>query len=306
MFACPSSMMTPEKPPVCDYEGSDYQSTFWDAGGREYEDRVEAIALRRLLPKSGSMLLEIGAGAGRNTPRYDAFQKIVLVDYSATQLQQAQANLGTTDRFTYVAADVYQLPFVAGVFDSATMIRTLHHMAEPQLALQQVRFALQPGANFILEYANKHNLKAMLRYALGRQTWSPFTLEAVEFTELNFDFHPRAIRSWLGSSGFAVNRQLTVSHFRVEALKRLIPLDLLVRLDGIAQLTGDLWQLSPSVFVSTTASGDSPSAASGELFRCLVCGHSEFETSQDNLTCRSCGHAWSCDKGIYDFRLKAN
>jgi hypothetical protein len=32
-------------PPVCNYEGSDYQSSFWDKGGREYEDRSEAIAI---------------------------------------------------------------------------------------------------------------------------------------------------------------------------------------------------------------------------------------------------------------------
>ncbi len=297
-------MMTSEKPPVCDYEGSDYQSSFWDSGGREYEDRVEALALRRLLPKSGSLMLEIGAGAGRNTPRYHAYQKIVLVDYSATQLQQAQANLGVSERFTYVAADVYRLPFVPGVFDGATMIRTLHHMAEPQLALQQVRSALRPNANFILEYANKHNLKAMLRYALGRQTWSPFSTEAVEFTELNFDFHPHSIRSWLESSRFSINRQLTVSHFRVESIKRLFPLDMLVKLDGLAQLTGDWWQLSPSVFVATSAVGDTPIAAPGEMFRCLICEQSDFETTSAALTCRVCGQIWDCDNGIYDFRLK--
>ena len=31
---------------ICSYEGSDYQSTFWDQGERLYEDRVEAIALK--------------------------------------------------------------------------------------------------------------------------------------------------------------------------------------------------------------------------------------------------------------------
>ena len=50
-------MMTSEKPPVCDYEGSDYQSSFWDAGGGEYEDQVEALALGRLLPESGALML---------------------------------------------------------------------------------------------------------------------------------------------------------------------------------------------------------------------------------------------------------
>src|SRR5574342_115945 len=133
-------------PPVCDYEGSDYQTSFWEKGGREYEDRTEAIALKRLLPTSGNLLLELGAGAGRNTPRYAGFRRIVLLDYSRTQLEQAQARLGISDRYVYVAADIYRLPFVAGLFDAATMIRVLHHMADAPLALQQVRQALRPEA----------------------------------------------------------------------------------------------------------------------------------------------------------------
>lgn len=296
--------MNPDQPPICDYEGSDYQTSFWDAGGREYEDQVEALALRRLLPNQGDLMLEIGAGAGRNTPRYQAYQHVVLVDYSATQLQQAQANLGTSQRFTYVAADVYHLPFQPGVFDGATMIRTLHHMAEPQLALQQVRFALQTGADFILEYANKHNLKAIFRYALGRQSWSPFSPEAVEFTDLNYDFHPKSVRRWLQDSGFSINRQLTVSHFRLGSLKRLFPTGFLVKLDGLAQLTGNWWQLSPSVFVASSAVGDTPSTPPGRLFRCLICEGSEFEQTSISLVCSSCGHQWTCVNGIYDFRLK--
>lgn len=296
--------MNPDQPPICDYEGSDYQTSFWDAGGREYEDQVEALALRRLLPSQGERMLEIGAGAGRNTSRYQAYQQVVLVDYSTTQLQQAQANLGTSQRYTYVAADVYRLPFFPGVFDGATMIRTLHHMAEPQIALKQVRFALQTGADFILEYANKHNLKAIFRYALGHQSWSPFSPEAVEFTDLNFDFHPKSIRRWLHGSGFSINRQLTVSHFRLGSLKRLFPTGFLVKLDGLAQLTGNWWQLSPSVFVSSSAVGDTPSAPPGKLFRCLICEQSEFEQTSNNLICSSCGHQWTCENGIYDFRLK--
>jgi len=70
-----------ETPPICDYEGSDYQTSFWDAGGRAYEDAAEAIALRRLLPPGGRRLLELGAGAGRNTPRYTGFEQITLLDY---------------------------------------------------------------------------------------------------------------------------------------------------------------------------------------------------------------------------------
>ena len=39
-------------------------------------------------------MLELGAGAGRNTPRYAGFERIVLLDYSTTQLAQAQEKLG--------------------------------------------------------------------------------------------------------------------------------------------------------------------------------------------------------------------
>src|SRR5574338_829813 len=137
-------------PPVCDYEGSDYQTSFWDTGGREYEDRSEAIALKRLLPHSGRLLLELGAGAGRNTPRYTGFDRIVLLDYSRTQLEQAQKRLGTSPRYIYVAADAYRLPFVDGLFDASTMIRTLHHMADAPQVLKQVRNVMQPGGAFIL------------------------------------------------------------------------------------------------------------------------------------------------------------
>jgi SAM-dependent methyltransferase len=245
----------------------------------------------------------VGAGAGRNTPRYKAYQRVVLVDYSSTQLQQAQSRLGTGDRYIYVAADAYRLPFVPGVFDGGTMIRTLHHMAEPQRALEQVRLALQPGAAFILEYANKHNLKAILRYIFQMQSWSPFTPEAVEFTTLNFDFHPKSVRNWLESSGFSVERQLTVSHFRIGALKRLFPLDMLVKLDSIAQLSGNLWQLSPSVFVLASAIGETPIAPPGALFRCLVCDHYDLVQSDDSLLCPNCGHHWNYENGIFDFRL---
>jgi ubiquinone/menaquinone biosynthesis C-methylase UbiE len=291
-----------QQPPICDYEGSSYQTTFWEAGGRSYEDRVEAIALQRLLPATGKLLLEIGAGAGRNTLRYRGFERVVLLDYSRTQLYQARQRLGDGPGYLYVAGDVYHLPFVAGLFDSATMIRTLHHMADAPLALRQVRRVLQPEAIFILEYANKQNLKAILRYVLRRQPWSPFTPEPVEFARLNFDFHPKSVRSWLEANGFALQRQLTVSHYRIGLLKRLVPTSILVFMDSLAQLSGDWWQVTPSVFTRSQAVGDSPLAAEGAFFQCPACGNGPLQQEGERLPCTGCGRQWSFHDGIYDFR----
>jgi SAM-dependent methyltransferase len=290
-------------PPVCDYEGSDYQHRFWDAGEREYENAVEAIALKRLLPNHGSFMLELGAGAGRNTNRYTNYQRIALLDYSRSQLEQARQRLGSSERYLYVAADIYRLPFVNGLFDGATMIRTLHHMAEPTLALAQVRRVMQSGGVFILEFANKRNLKAMLRFLVGRQAWSPYSLEPVEFAELNFDFHPKAVQGYLEAVGFERDRQLTVSHFRAEGLKRLIPLKFLVRLDALLQRTGSFVQVSPSVFVRSFASGEGQWGADPDaIFQCPGC-QTVLPGAGHDLLCQECGRTWEYRDGIYDFRV---
>lgn len=296
--------MAADHPPICDYEGSDYQVSFWEKSDRAYEDRVEAIALERLLPQRGSLLLEVGAGAGRNTPRYHNFERVVLLDYSRTQLQQAQERLGQNDRYLFVAADAYRLPFVPGLFDAATTIRVLHHMAEPRQVLRQVRQVLQPEATFILEYANKHNLKAILRYLLRRQSWNPFNPEPVEFAALNFDFHPKAVIAWLHEAGFTIERQLTVSHFRMEALKRVVPLELLVSMDSLAQLTGNWWQLSPSVFLLANATGNTPTAQPGTFFRCPACDNFPLRETPVGAECLNCSRRWPLEDGIYDFRQR--
>jgi SAM-dependent methyltransferase len=256
-------------------------------------------------------MLELGAGAGRNTPRYLGFDRIVLIDYSRTQLEQAQARLGKTDKYIYVAADVYRLPFVDGLFDAATMIRVLHHMADAPKALGQVKNVLDSGGTFILEFASKKNLKAILRYWLGRQKWSPFTPEPVEFVELNFDFHPKAVVDWLKDLGFSVERILTVSHFRAGFLKRIVPTGILVFFDSILQWTGAVVQLTPSVFVKSIGGSQASESANRELsvlefFKCPDCGISPLSDRVDHLECSRCKKKWEMKDGIYDFREPIN
>src|SRR3990172_10697984 len=293
--------MSDPYPAICDYEGFDYQASFWGRGGRAYEDRAEALALARLLPSDGRRLLEVGAGAGRHTTRYRGFEEITLLDYSRSQLEQARQRLGDSARYRYVVADVYRMPFGPGAFDAATMIRTLHHMADPAAALRRIRSALSPGATFLLEYANKRNLKAILRWLLGRQSWSPFSDEKVEFTRLNYDFHPRAVRSWLQQAAFIVERQIPVSFLRVAWLKRTIPLPVLLALESVLQRLGAAGLVTPSVFVRTRATGDQAESQSG-LWRCPACDSLDLSEGTDGLACRGCGRHWPKRAGIFEFR----
>ncbi len=288
------------RPRICDYEGSDYRTEFWEGKGRDYEDRVERIALRRLLPDKGRRLLEIGAGFGRLTGEYHGFDQVVLVDYSLSQLRYAQEQLGTSGRYIYVAADAYSLPFRSGSFDGATIIRVIHHIADVPSVLKQVRRVLTSKGVFILEYANKRNVKAMYRFARGKQKWNPHDLEPVEFVELNFDFHPDYMKQQLKATGFATKRSIPVSFFRIGVLKNTLPTGLLAGMDGVLQLTG--LHYTPSTFTRNIAVGESPdNRGTDSLFVCPDDGH-ELTRVGDNLMCKSCGQRWAIRDGIYDFK----
>ena len=58
------------------------------------------------------------------------------------------------------------------------MIRVIHHFEDVPAALSQIQAVLAHSGLFILEFANKRNLKAMLRHIFGNNHWNPFTLGA--------------------------------------------------------------------------------------------------------------------------------
>ncbi len=292
-------MTDPQLPKICDYEGSNYRTDFWEGRGRNYEDRAERVALRRMLPKSGKRLLEIGAGFGRLTEEYNGYDQVILLDYSFSQLQYARERYGD-ERFIYVAGDVYKLPFRAGIFDGATMIRVIHHMADVPTALSQVRRVLAPEGVFILEHANKRNLKAILRYALKKQTWSPYDLTPVEFVELNFDFHPDYMKQALGAAGFITEKRIPVSFFRLGLLKDNLPTGMLVAIDSLLQHNG--WLITPSIFIKNVATGKSSNnLTTDSLFVCPEDG-GELVREGDTMLCRENGKRYAIRDGIYDFK----
>jgi SAM-dependent methyltransferase len=290
--------------PICDYEGSDYHARFWQNQGREYEDQAERLALRRLLPRRGTTLLDVGAGFGRLADEYGGYERVVLFDYSRSLLREAQERLRDDPRFIYVAGNWYNLPFDDGVFETLVQVRTLHHAADAPALFRELARVARHQAAYILEFANKHNLKAMLRYRLGRQEWSPFDRQPVEFVELNYDFHPDWIREELALAGFAPGETLTTSHFRFAPLKRIVPTSWLVSLDSAIQRTGARWQLAPSVFVLSQRVKSQPGVPSGTFFACPTCRLPLGEPASGLLTCTNpaCGRRWRIEDSLYDFK----
>ena len=290
------------EPRICDYEDSTYRTDFWEGQGREYEDLAERFALRRLLPATGCRLIDIGGGFGRLSEFYHGYKQVILLDYSRSLLRQAQARLGRDGRVVYVAASFYTMPFVDGAFDTSMMVRVIHHVEEVPTLLAEMGRILADGGTYVLEFANKRHLKAILRYALRRQSWSPFDPAPYEFVEMNYDFHPRWMRDRLSEAMFHVKHTRTVSHFRLPLLKKMVPAPALATLDGLCQPTGAYWQLTPSIFVACTVERKSGAVPTEQLFRCPTCGCNDLYESPEALTCKSCHRQWPIENGIYNFK----
>jgi SAM-dependent methyltransferase len=233
---------------------------------------------------------------------YDRFEQVILLDYSSSLLRQAQERLGQGDHMVYVAASFYDMPFVAGAFDTAMMVRVIHHVEDVPALLGQVGQILADDGMFVLEFASKRHLKSILRYAFRQQDWSPFDLTPYEFVEMNFDFHPDWMRQRLVEAMFHVKRTLTVSHFRQPGLKKLVPARALAALDSLCQPTGDWWQLTPSVFLQCGIERASGSTPTEQLFRCPACGSNDLQAAPEALRCEQCQRRWPIRDGIHNFK----
>jgi SAM-dependent methyltransferase len=245
----------------------------------------------------------VGAGFGRLADLYRGYEQVILLDYSRSLLREARERLGD-DGFVYVAANLYDLPLADASVDTVVTVRVLHHVLDLEAAFRQFARVLRPGGIYTLEYANKRHLKAILRYLLGRQTESPFTLQPYEFAELNFDFHPDYVTGHLRKAGFVVEGRRAVSSFRAAFLKRYLPLRFLVAADALLQRPTAPLELAPSIFVRARVDKAGARRLNEALWRCLRCDATGLIETPEGLECPSCQACWPVEEGIYNFKTR--
>lgn len=251
-----------------------------------------------MLPPSGKRILDAGGGYGRMAPTYvDRFDQPVLFDGALSLLEQARDKWG--DRITYVAGDLRSLPFAEGAFDSATMIRVVHHLERPEDVLRGMRRAIRRGGCLVISISNKRNLRKLAEFALGRGP-NPLKPGIVRYGPLSWGMHPVDAEVLLRDSGFGSPKWLGVGVTdklagRMGRFQRYAPTG-----RYLAKPLGRL-AIAPALIGVARAEGGGPDTVPEALFECPRC-RGVLINHTTNHTCTSCGATFPVKKGIHDFR----
>lgn len=302
-----------------DYENYDY-SEFWEDDKRLYEDRAERLALRKLLAgvnKKNKLFFDIGCGYGRLFNEYKDFETIVLIDYSLNNLRNAREKIerflkGDPEKLPsvhFIAADATSLPVKSGCADAILTVRVVHHLDNPEKYFDEVARIFRRGGLYFLEFANKRNLKNILRFFAGRMDTSPFNLMSSHVGETILNFHPQYILGLLKKRNFTIKKSISVSNFRLGLLKRFPGTRTLIFLEKIYQKFFSFALLGPSIFLKSVLneSGSEGIGRSGKInledfLICIYCSKADLLFDEDRVRCRNCGRAFVKENGIYNFK----
>jgi SAM-dependent methyltransferase len=144
-------------PVACDRAGVTAHSPLYESIGRSYsktrrEDPRIAAEIRSCLGGSRSVV-NVGAGTGNYEP---SDLLVVAVEPSTAMLRQRR---GRTRRVVRAVAEA--LPFPDTAFDAAMAVLTIHHWAEPEAGLGELRRIARRQIVFFFEPLRSHSFWAL-------------------------------------------------------------------------------------------------------------------------------------------------
>ncbi len=242
------------------YDSYEY-SDFWK--GRDYEDQSDKIAVSKLLSMingSHEKIIDIGAGMGRMALLYEKkWNEFVLFDFSKHQINEARENIEREDIFDskkaqYAVGAIESIPFPNASFDTALCVRTFHYVFYAGIAIGEISRILKPEGYFILEIPNKLHFKnrALSILRRRRDASTIFSRDPINIAvkdNVNFLNHnPKTIIEILKSNNFEIVKVLSASNFRFPLIKRIFPIELIVKFEKITQEILASFYFGPSIY----------------------------------------------------------
>jgi SAM-dependent methyltransferase len=260
-------------------------------------------------------MADFGGGFGRNAVHYrDRAQRYVLIDYSATNLRNAARTLAGdagAGRAFLIRADLNRLPFADAAFDSAMVVRVLHHLPDVDGALAEMGRTVRE--RWLLDVPIKHHAlglaRAAVRGSLGEMLGSrPLMTGRTDSPFWNFKLS--AVRARLGDAGWDTRVVASVNNLR--RWDRSLPPALVrslrpaVRAVETAARHGGRGWWGPSQFVYArrplaVPALPAPASLSARM-RCPAC-RASLDWTLDRATCCACAAAYPFRDGYWDFTV---
>jgi ubiquinone/menaquinone biosynthesis C-methylase UbiE len=112
---------------------------------------LEQDIVRFVAPRGDERALDSGTGTGALAfALAPHVREVVGVDVVPELLAQAQKRAERFPNVTFVEGDATKLPFEYGSFDLAGTLRTLHHLARPELAVAELVRVTRPGGRLLV------------------------------------------------------------------------------------------------------------------------------------------------------------
>jgi SAM-dependent methyltransferase len=225
--------------------------------GRDYEHRAEVLAIKRLLKgKHFETAVDVGGGYGRLSVLLEDYaDKVTLAEPSQQQLDIAKEFLEDRPEVSRKLMQADDLQFKDDSIGLLTMIRVMHHLPDPSVEFAEIARVLAPNGYAIIEVANYMHGRNRIKYLAKGQKMptEPVDIRSPEHRgkdEIPFVNHnPNTVIRQLAHAGLKVDRILSVSNLRSPGLKKIIPTDVLLAVEGVLQPTLAKTFFGPSVFL---------------------------------------------------------
>ncbi len=313
---------------VQDYDSNleyDYRKYWKD---REYENQSERNILSKLLkdnnlfkskPNNSRSFIDIGGGYGRLTDLYqNKYSYSILFDYSFSNLKKAEGKNNLDSNVFKVCGDIYNMPFKDGSISSGMLVRVLHHIENPDLAISEISRVI--SNSFILEFANKDHMLSRMRHFKDKDFRKqdiysiPHKNDSQGFLndQIFLNFSPSYIIKTLVKNHLIVKKVFSASNFRQKYFKKLFNTNILISLDNKFGIIFSKTYFGPSIFLYLLKDDNlknnflDKAKDIKDIFKdslcCPICHGDLKNLYSKKLVCQKCGKSYDIKDGIYIFK----
>ena len=224
--------------------------------GRDYEHQSEVMAFNKLLKGMHfKHAVDIGGGYGRLSVELERFSdKVTLAEPSQQQLDIAKDFLSEHPSIDQKLMQADDLKYKKGEIDLVTMIRVMHHLPDPSAEFAEISRVLSDDGTAIIEVANFMHFRNRIKYLVkgSKMPTEPVDIRSKKNQnkdEIAFVNHnPKTVMKQLAHAGLKVDRILSVSNLRSTKLKKALPIEVMLAVEGVLQPTLSKTFFGQSVF----------------------------------------------------------